>query len=193
MFLTPADSPSNDFAGYLAEEEAAWGFAPNYAYCFADHPQVARAWKALNRSIVEGMDRRTYEIASIAVARTRRSTYCTTAHSKFIRDICGDPAVLDALADSPDGATLAARDAAVYRFATAIAVDASAVTEDDVEALRGHGLSDADIASIAYAAAARMFFTSVLDSLGARLDAATAEQFRPDQLRGMVVGRPVDG
>ena len=32
--------------------------------------------------------------------------------------------------------------------------------------------------------------TAVLDGLGAQLDLQTAQQFDPDLLRGMVVGRP---
>ena len=190
VFLRRPDEPIDGFAQYLDEEQATWGFVPNYAYCFADHPHVARAWKALNRTIVAGMDRRTYELASIAVARARRSTYCTTAHSKFLRDICDDPDALAAIDTDPDGGALPARDQAVYRFARTVATDASAVTQAQIDGLRAQGFSDGDIAGIAYAAAARMLFTAVLDGLGAQLDLQTAQQFDPDLLRGMVVGRP---
>jgi alkylhydroperoxidase family enzyme len=33
------------------------------------------------------MDRRRFEIATIAAARALHSTYCTAAHSKFLRDV----------------------------------------------------------------------------------------------------------
>ncbi|MEO6997355.1 MAG: peroxidase, partial [Terracoccus sp.] len=132
-----------------------------------------------------------FEIATIAAARELRSTYCTAAHSRFLRDICGDGASLEALAEDPSGATLADPDGAVYEFATKVARDASNVTSEDVRRLRAVGLSDGDVADVVFAVAARAFFTKVLDGLGAQLDAPTAKLFDPDLLASMVVGRPV--
>jgi alkylhydroperoxidase family enzyme len=79
----------------------------------------------------------------------------------------------------------------VFDFATQVATDASSVQQSDVDAVRAQGLSDADIANVVYAAAARSFFTRVLDGLGAQLDVETAETFAPALLQSMVVGRPV--
>ncbi len=152
---------------------------------------MAKAWTALNRTVREGMDRRRFEIATIGAARALRSTYCTAAHSKFLRDDCGDEATMTAIAEDPSGATLGEQDRAVYRFAAQVAVDASSVQQSDVDALRELGLTDADVADVVFAAAARSFFTSVLDGLGARLDVQTADTFAPDTLASMVVGRPV--
>jgi len=36
-----------------------------------------------------------------------RSTYCTAAHSKFLRDVCGDEATRQSITEQPDGAALA--------------------------------------------------------------------------------------
>jgi alkylhydroperoxidase family enzyme len=82
-------------------------------------------------------------------------------------------------------------DRAVYRFASQVARDASSVQQSDVDALREVGLTDADVADIVFAAAARSFFTRVLDGLGAQLDPQTADTFAPDVLASFVVGRPV--
>lgn len=193
MFIdtVPEDEATGDVAEYYHRQQAAWGFLPNYAACFSSRPDVAQAWDSLNAAVRNGMDRRRFEIATIAAARELRSTYCTAAHSKFLRDICGDGASLDALAEDPSGATLAASDRAVYEFATKVARDASNVTSDDVRRLREVGLADADVADVVFAVAARAFFTKVLDGLGAQLDAPTAKLFDPDLLASMVVGRPV--
>ena len=83
------------------------------------------------------------------------------------------------------------QDAAVYTFATKVARDASTVEQADVDDLRAAGLTDADVADVVFAVAARAFFTKVLDGLGARLDQETAATFHPDLLRAMVVGNPV--
>lgn len=185
------DEATGDVAEYYHRQQAAWGFLPNYAACFSSRPDVAQAWDSLNAAVRNGMDRHRFEIATIAAARELRSTYCTAAHSKFLRDICGDSASVDALAEDPSGATLAESDRAVYEFATQVARDASNVTADDVRRLREVGLCDGDVADVVFAVAARAFFTKVLDGLGAQLDASTAKLFDPDLLASMVVGRPV--
>lgn len=180
-------------AEYYEAQRAMWGFLPNYAAPFSHRPEVGKAWQALNLAIRGGMDRRRYEIATIAASRARRSTYCTTAHSMFLRDVCGDEAAMRSINDQPDGAGLDEPDRAVYEFATAVATDAAGIQEPDVDRVRAVGLSDADIADVVFAAAARCFFTAVLDGAGAQLDPETAAAFPPDQIEGMVVGRPVAG
>lgn len=193
MFVSGVDEGAAEgpLADWYRTQRAAWGFLPNYAAAFSTRPDVAAAWQALNTTVREGMDRRRFEVVTIAAARARRSTYCTVAHSAFLRDVCGDDATLASLDRDPSGASLDPQDRAVYRFATKVATDAASVQEGDVEELRAAGLSDADVADVVCAVAARSFFTTVLDGLGAQLDARTAQTFPPAQLDGMVVGRPV--
>jgi len=195
VFITPVseDDAEGDLAEYYRSQRAAWGFLPNYAGAFSSRPDVARAWNALNTTIRDGMDRRRFEIATIAAARTLRSTYCTAAHSKFLRDVCGDEATMESITTQPDGAALDARDKAVYEFAAKVAADAASVEEQDVDRLRTVGLTDAEIADVVFAASARCFFTAVLDGLGAQLDVQTADTFPRALLDSMVVGRPVAG
>jgi uncharacterized peroxidase-related enzyme len=136
------------------------------------------------------MDRRRFEIATIAAARARRSTYCTAAHSTFLRDICDDEDTMRAIAQAGDGSRLDAADRAVFDLAAKVATDASSVDEGDVQRARDAGLSDAEIADVVFAAAARCFFTALLDGLGTHLDHQTAATFSPDLLAAMTVGRP---
>jgi uncharacterized peroxidase-related enzyme len=191
MFIEtiPEHAATGATADYYQQQRASWGFLPNYTGAFGHRPDVAQAWNALNLAIRGGMDRRRFELATIAAARALRSTYCTTAHSKFLRDVCGDETSLRRIAAAPAGGTLDEQDRAVYRFAAKVATDAASVEQDDVDELRAVGLSDADIADVVYAAAARSFFTRVLDGLGAQLDAQTAEAFDPELYASMVVGR----
>lgn len=195
MFISsvPEDAAEGDLAEYYRTQRAAWGFLPNYAAAFSTRPDVARAWNTLNATIRDGMDRRRFEIATIAAARARHSTYCTAAHSKFLRDVCRDEAAVQSIAEQPDGAALDHADRAVYAFAAKVAADAASIEQQDVDRLRDVGLTDADIADIVFAASARCFFTAVLDGLGAQLDPQTAETFPPAQLDSMIVGRPVAG
>lgn len=193
MFIdtVPEDSAAGTLADFYQQQKGAWGFLPNFAQAFSTRPEVAKAWSLLNKTVRDGMDRRRYEIATIGAARALRSTYCTAAHSKFLRDECGDEPTMIAIAEDPSGAGLDEQDRAVYTFAARVAGDASSIQQQDVDALREVGLTDTDIADIVFAAAARSFFTRVLDGLGAQLDVQTAETFAPGVLPSMVVGRPV--
>lgn len=174
----------------IGSNEPAGAFLPNYAGAFSTRPDVAQAWSALNVAVRDGMDRRRFEIATIAASRVLRSTYCTAAHSKFLRDVCGDEETMRSIAADPSGAGLNGQDRAVYEFAARIAADAASVQQADVDQVRGVGLSDADIADIVFAAAARSFFTRVLDGLGAQLDVQTAQTFPEPVREAMIVGRP---
>jgi uncharacterized peroxidase-related enzyme len=193
MFIeTVAESAAEPaLAEWYASQRKSWGFLPDYAGCFSTRPDVAKAWTSLNLTIRGGMDRRRFELATIAASRALACTYCTVAHASFLRDVCGDAETVRSLADHPDGSALVGQDAAVWAFATKVARDASRVEQADVDALHGAGLSDADVADVVLAVGARAFFTTVLDGLGAQLDRATAETFEPDVLSAMVVGRPV--
>lgn len=195
MFIDviPEEAASGAAADYYEQQRAGWGFLPNYALAFGHRPDVAQAWNSLNGAIRQGMDRRRFELATIAAARALRSTYCTAAHSKFLRDACADEETLHRLAKAPDGTALEAEDRAVYQFAGKVAIDAASIEQTDVDGLRSHGLTDRDIANVVYAAAARSFFTRVLDGLGAQLDTETAETFDDELLQSMIVGRPVSG
>jgi uncharacterized peroxidase-related enzyme len=192
MFIDaiPEQAATGALAEYYQKQRAAWGFLPNYAGAFSTRPDVAHAWNALNAAVRDGMDRRRFELATIAAARALRSTYCTAAHSKFMRDVCGDEKILTTIAEDPSGARLTDEDAAIYRFAAKVATSAETVDQDDIDKLRHVGLADGDIADVVFAAAARAFFTRVLDGLGAQLDSETATSFSPDLIESMVVGRP---
>jgi uncharacterized peroxidase-related enzyme len=193
MFIeVPEEATLDDAAAdWYQRQRDSWGYLPNYAAAFALRPDVAEAWNTLNGSIRRHMDRRRYELVTIAAAREYRSTYCTAAHSKFLRDDCGDETTMRAIAADPTGADLDATDRAVVRLATKVAGDASSVTDADIEQLRLNGLDDADIVDVVLAASARAFFTKVLDGLGVQADFQLGETFDADLRSQVTVGRPI--
>jgi uncharacterized peroxidase-related enzyme len=180
-----------DLREWTEEQTARWGYVPNYAAAFASRPAVARAWSALGAAVSHGMDRRRFELATIAAARALRSTYCTAAHSKFLRDACGDEATMLLIAADPEGTSLDATDRAVMKFARKVALDASSVSQADVDELRAVGLTDNDMADIVFAAAARSFFAKVLDGVGASPDHQLGTAFDPAVAEQLTVGRPI--
>jgi uncharacterized peroxidase-related enzyme len=193
MFIDAPDEATvdGDVAEWYDKQRAAWGYLPNYAAAFATRPDVANAWNALNGAIRRNMEQRRYELATIAAARVYRSTYCVAAHSKFLRDDCGDEATMRAVAADPTGADLDATDRAVMELATRVARDASSITGDDIQRLRDHGLGDPEIVDVVLAASARAFFTKVLDSLGVQADAQLGDAFDAEVRQQVTVGRPI--
>ena len=180
-----------DVADWYQRQRDAWGYLPNYATAFATRPDVAQAWNTLNNAVRGHMDRRRFELATIAAARAYRSTYCMAAHCKFLRDACDDESTMLAVAADPTGANLDATDRAVMDFATQVARDASSVTAADVQRLRDQGLGDPEIVDVVLAAAARGFFTKVLDALGVQADVQLGETFDPEVRHQVTVGRPI--
>ena len=87
-------------------------------------------------------------------------------------------------------AGLPPEDVALLAFAEKVTLRAHEVTREDVEELRRHGLSDAEILDVAMTAGARSFFSKVLDAVGAepetRYDALLEEGLRVT----LAVGRP---
>jgi alkylhydroperoxidase family enzyme len=81
-------------------------------------------------------------------------------------------------------------DRAVMDLADKVAADATSVAEADVERLRSLGLSDADILGVVLAAAARCFFSKVLDGVGAAPD-SRYNALDPALRDALTVGRPI--
>lgn len=75
-------------------------------------------------------------------------------------------------------------------FAERVVRDASAITAADVDALRAHGLTDREIFDVAATAAARCFFSTLVDALGAEPDAAFAA-VADGERQALVVGRAI--
>jgi uncharacterized peroxidase-related enzyme len=192
VLINPLNAAEDDeVREWYDDQTARWGYLPNYAAAFASRPEVARAWTALNAAVRDGMDRRRFEIATIAAARALRSTYCATAHSKFLRDACNDETTMLAIAADPEGHSLDPTDTAVMAFARKVALDATAISQEDVNALRAVGLSDNDVADIVFAAAARSFFAKVLDGVGVNADHQLGATFDPVVTEQLTVGRPI--
>ena len=118
-----------------------------------------------------------------------RSSYCSLAHGPVLAELIGREPTLAVMGGAVDGA-LDPLDAEIVRFATKVATEAASVTAEDVERLRAHGLSDDDILDVTLAAAARCFFSTVVEAMGAQPDAAY-RAIDPELRAALTVGRPI--
>ena len=187
--------PPEQAEGAVAElyetDREMFGFVPNFTKAFSLRPEAYAGWRALNGAIRKNMDLRRYELATLAAARSLRSSYCMLAHGSLLVDkfdMEGE-AVRDVAADHRS-AGLDAVDLAVMDLAEKVAADATATTEADYEPLRWLGLSDEEIFGVVLAAAARCFFSKVLDAIGTRPDHKYAD-LEPSLREALTVGRPI--
>ena len=88
--------------GFLPGIESTDGSLPAYERVFAARPEVYAAWRSLVAAIRDGLDDRTYEVATVGAARALHSTYCSLAHSVVL---AGPPAE-DRTPDDHDGSPL---------------------------------------------------------------------------------------
>jgi len=160
----------------------------NYERAFAERPEVYAAWVQLNTAIKGGMDLRRYELATLAAAQRLRSSYCSLAHGKVLRETFAEP-VADIVRDR-SSAGLSEADVAVMDLAERVVDDATSIEDADLQRLRDLGLPDAEIMGVVLAAAARCFFSKTLDALGVLPDAGFAD-LEPDLRDALVVGRPI--
>jgi len=184
----------SDAEGTVAEVYAAdrdrFGRLPNFTQAFSLGPEVYTAWLGLNGAVKAGMDLRRYELATVAAARRLRSSYCMLAHGTILADqFLGSDAVRD-IATDPRAADLDTADVAVMDLADKVAGDATAVTQNDVDRLRSLGFTDEEILGVVVAAAARCFFSKVLDGLGVEPD-REYQGLDPALRDALTVGRPI--
>ena len=85
-------------------------------------------------------------------------------------------------------AGLEPEEVAMMSFAEKVTLQAHSVTPQDIEGLRGHGLTDAEILDIVLATSARNFFSKVLDAIGAEPDAAYLD-LEPELREALAKGR----
>jgi uncharacterized peroxidase-related enzyme len=186
--------PPSDAEGPVREmyEQAhgRFGYVPNWAKAFSLRPGVMDGWTALLRSIQSNLPVRSYELATLAAARALRSSYCSLAHGSVLANKVFDPAAVTAIMTGSPESPLEPRERAMMAFAEKVALSADRVTSADIEVLRSHGYRDDEIFDLAAAAAARCFFSKLLDALGVQADSAFNE-LDPALRRALTVGRPV--
>lgn len=186
--IAPADAEGEVRAMYERQQDF-WGYVPNYAKAFSHRPEVLARWARLLAEIRRPMDDRRFELVTFAAAHALRHTACSLAHGKALANFVGEDAVC-ALARGERVEPLTEAEHAIAAFARKVALDAASITAADLDALRAHGLDDAEIFDVAAAAAGRAFFTKLLDALGSEPE-ATLNGLGATLKNALVTGRPI--
>jgi uncharacterized peroxidase-related enzyme len=190
LHTVPPEEAAGEVKAMYDKDLATQGYVANYTRAFSGRPEVLGGWLALKDAITSGMDPRLYELATVAAATAIRSSYCSLVHGQILAASYYPAEKIISIAGDDPGDALNAADAAVVRFARKVALEAEKITQEDVDELHDLGFSDTDVFNVIVAAAARCFFSKVLDATGTLPDAALHDM--PDQLRAVLtVGREI--
>jgi uncharacterized peroxidase-related enzyme len=187
----PKDQAPPVLAELYEADRVKFGYVPNLTRAFSLRPGVYAAWRELIGAIQAGMELRRYELATVAAARSLRSSYCMLAHGSVLANRFLEPEALRAIVADHRNSGLDEADVAVMDLAEKVADDATSVTQADIDRLRELGLTDPEILDVVLAAAARCFFSKVLDGVGALPDREYEDKLEPELRETLTVGRPI--
>jgi uncharacterized peroxidase-related enzyme len=111
------------------------------------------------------------------------------AHGAVLRKNFFNADELVAIVKDFRNAGLSPEEVAIMAFAQKVTTQAQQISEQDMDELRGYGLSDEEILDVVLACAARNFFSKTLDALGAVPDDAYKE-LEPELVKVLAAGRP---
>ena len=185
------DEATGEVHKMYERQQASWGFVPNYARVFSHRPEIMSLWANLLHGIRSHVDRRRFELVTLAAAHALRSSYCSLAHGKALTGYFEPEEIRSMLGDSDiEVPSLTNAEIVMMAYARRVVTNASKITAGEVATLRSYGFSDAEIFDIAAIAAGRAFFAQLVESLGAEADSTFMEM--DDALRAtLTVGRPI--
>ncbi|WP_112321089.1 peroxidase-related enzyme [Oceanibium sediminis] len=124
------------------------GLVPNVLRAYAHDVEKLNAFIAMYNVLMlgpSGLSKLEREMIAVAVSAENDCWYCQVAHGAAVRSLSGKPELGEALVMNAHVAPLAPRERAMIDFARKMCHESSAISEADRDALRAHGLSDADI------------------------------------------------
>lgn len=185
----PLEEATGDVREMYERQQEAWGYVPNYAKSFSHRPEVMARWGKLLAELQRPMDKRRLEMITFAAAHELKHSSCSLAHGNALTPFFSN-AEIGAIAEQGSVDSITEAEQEMMRFARQVARDASTVGASDVERLKKHRFSDAEVFDIAAVAAGRAFFTKVLDAVGSLPDAGFMS-LDEDLRTPLTVGRPI--
>jgi uncharacterized peroxidase-related enzyme len=186
--VSPADA-TDAVRDMYERQQASYGYVPNYAKVFSHRPEVMARWARLLAEIRRPMSDRLFELATLAAALEFKNTACSLAHGEQLSRFISKTSICS-MAKCEHPAELTDADMALVNFARKLAKDASTVNQRDVDTLKSHGYTDAEVFDISTTVAGRAFLTKILDALGVETD-STMNDMDPEFRQALTVGRPI--
>lgn len=170
IISTPSPEDVTGLAAEIyADDVEHMGYVPDHTRVMAVNPEAYLAWENLIGAIAGGMDKRRYELVTLAAARGVRSEHCLLAHGNKTLNYVPEQELIGIAADFRT-AEVTPAEIAMMEFAERVSRDSHAMTDADSLALRAHGFSDREIVDIALTAAARNYFSRAIQALAVPVD-----------------------
>lgn len=161
----------DDIRALFDQMRAKPGFVPNVYRAYSLRPEQLRGFVALYTSIMEaesGLTRAEREMIAVAVSAQNHCFYCLVSHGAVLRIRAKDALLADTVAANYRAADLTPRQRAMLDYAVKITRASDECSDEDIEVLRGHGFSDADIMDIIQTAAFFNYSNRVASALEMR-------------------------
>lgn len=180
---------TGDIATVYAAEIESMSRVMQATQCWSARPDVLVPIEALLHQIRDGfsLGLLNFRLITFVCAQRVPSSYCCHVYFRSLSGMIGRGQALAVRRDFRN-AGLTAQQVEMLAYAEQITLDASKITEVDIQRLRSVGLSDVNIADIALAASFRSFMSRYFDAIGASVEAEFLDD-DPSVRSEMAVGR----
>ena len=157
-----------EIALIYANEVASMGWVMQATQCWSARPDILSPVENLLHRIRDefSLGLVNFRLITLIVAKHVPSSYCSHVYFKALSGMIGREQTL-AVHRNYRNAGLTNQQVAMLAYAEQITVDASRITQADIDALRAVGLTDLNIADIALASSFRNFLSRYFDAVGA--------------------------
>ena len=193
MFIATIDEKdaTGEIAAIYRDEAEALGFVMEGTKCWTALPHISAMVEHLLHAARSNfsLGLTSWRLITLIAAKQIPSTYCSHVYAKLLVKDLGSKEQVLAIQHNFHSAGLTAKDVAMLGYAEQIARDASLITQADIDALRGHGFTDRQIADIAFCTSYRCFMSRYFDAVGAMPESVWLDP-DPAFRTAMTVGKP---
>ncbi|WP_420393473.1 peroxidase-related enzyme [Acuticoccus sp.] len=158
--VTSLDLPraelSAETEAYFEKCREKLGLVPNVLIAYAFDEAKLRAFTEMYNELMlgpSGLSKLERELIAVVVSAANRCHYCIVAHGAALRQLSGDPILVDTIVANWHAAELSDRHAAICAYASAVTLTPHLVGPDETRALHDAGFTDRDVWDITAVAA----------------------------------------
>lgn len=168
--VSPAEA-DGEIASIYADEVASIGRVMQATQCWSARPDILAPVEHLLHQIRDGFSLGliNFRLITLIAAKSVPSRYCSHVYFKALSGMIGREQTIAVHRDFRN-AGLSDQQVAMLAYAEQITIDASRISQVDIDALRAVGLTDINIADIALAASFRNFLSRYFDAVGAEME-----------------------
>lgn len=125
-----------------------------------------------------GLSREERELTAVMVSAANKCSYCIVHHGEALNQYWQNEEKLVRLVDNFKFAGLPSRQKALVEYAVKLTSTPHKVTQDDIETLRNHDLSDEDILDLDLIISYMNFANRIISGLGVQFDPEEAQGYK---------------